>query len=252
MKKGIFLNGKVLGGLFFVFFFISLFVCPVLANSLEDYLSNAYCSVEGTKVVIGNIVIGNNSYLAEWQLNPENVAFELSDYSIQNDNPLYVSVKDLYSKAYNVEPLDSDSPELSDFNTEGCQEIWKYYYPLCHAYKFLCFTSKNYRLLGALYDYGNKLITLEARGLPIYLANNSIFVEQVRFKKIVNNSQEIFFEATVAITAKHVNDKWFVDFIFSGPPNGFGSLTKYEYDPTNDIVRVYKAVNRFQEVVVQE
>ncbi|MBX6424290.1 hypothetical protein [Thermosulfurimonas sp. F29] len=231
-----------------LFMCLYLFFCySAFANALEDYFSNSYCLVNGTQILIGNIVINGVPYIVNWRLNPLNLSYEFAGYEIQN-NSSSLNIKDLYSKAYHIEVVDINSPELSDFDLNGCEEVWKYYCPSCYAHKFLCFTSRNYRLIGEIFDNGVKLINLESEGLPLYLANRSISIEQVKFKKVFPDNSEIVFDATVAITAKFMSNKWVVDLIFSGPSDGFGSITKYEYDLINQRVKIYRISGPFEEI----
>lgn len=216
------------------------------ANSLDDYFTGAYCSVKGSKIYIGNIAINGNYYMTEWQLDINTLQYNLTSYSLQNGSNLFLNLKELYSRAFNIEVLDPEDPQLSDFDTNGCKEVWKYYCSSCYANRFLCFTSTNYRLIGMIFNNGVKLITLEAEGLPIYLADNSIKMERIKLKKVFGNN-EISFEATTAISAKVLNGKWIVDLFFSGPSNGFGNITKFEYDPNTGNVGIYRVGGPFQQ-----
>ncbi len=229
-----------------VLLFVFLFNLPAFANNWEDFFKNAYCVVDGTKIKVGNVVIGNTSYFAEFGFNPQTLSYQFSDYAVQNDDDSFLSIKDLYSKAFSVEVVDSNSPELAEFDTSDCQEIWKYRYG--HSYNFLCFTSHNYRLLGMIFDNGVKLITLEAEGLPLYLSEGAISVERAKFRKIYPDNREVTFEATVAIEAHKENDTWEVNVFFAGPSTGYGSVKKYVYDLTTQEVKAYKAAGSFEEI----
>ena len=231
-------------GFLVVWLFLGL-VLSARADTFEDYLANAYCQVDGTRVIVGNIIIGENAYQAQWELNPGTLNYEFSSYEVQNENEKFINAKDVFLGAFQAEAVDPNSPELAEFNTEGCEEIWKYYCPLCHAYRFVCFTRKNYLLLGANFDNGVKLITLEAEGLPLYLTDKLVATEKARFKLIRPDNSYVVYEGVVALTANRSENRWTINVFYSGP--SFGTITKYEYDTTTKETKVYKIGGAFEE-----
>ncbi len=110
----------------------SCLICR-FANNWEDFFKNAYCVVDGTKIKVGNVVIGNTSYFAEFSFNPQTLSYQFSDYAVQNDDDSFLSIKDLYSKAFSIEVVDSNSPELAEFQSvEGPKRSqgWPLSFPL--------------------------------------------------------------------------------------------------------------------------